>query len=90
MESLGTHTFGTLADLRKVLVSMNDSLTPYSSVKEHERYLEHLLHYKKILSNYMSRENMELDICREKSYNIVKNFYIQAEINKKKIIDGCK
>jgi hypothetical protein len=80
----------TIVSMRKTLSDMNASLTPYSGVKEHERYLEHLNHYKKILSNYMSRANMEIDISREKSYDIVKNFYIQAEINKKKIIDGCK
>jgi len=79
-----------LIEMRKTLTDMNANLTPYSGVREHERYLDNLHHYKKILSTYMSRANMELDISIEKSYNIVKDFYIQAEINKKKIIDGNK
>ena len=79
-----------LIEMRKTLTDMNANLTPYSSVREHQRYLDNLHHYKKILSTYMSRANMELDISIEKSYTIVKNFYIENEINNKKLVDGSK
>jgi len=79
-----------LIEMRKTLADMNANLTPYSGVKEHQRYLDNLHHYKKILNNYLSRANMELDISIEKSYNIVKVFYLESEKNNAKLVDGNK
>jgi hypothetical protein len=80
----------TILEMRKTLCAMNTSLTPYSGVKEHQRYLDNLYHYKKLLSVYMSRANDELDKSIAKSYTIVRNFLAQSEKNNDKIIDGSK
>lgn len=69
-----------LIEMRKTLTSMNESLTPYSDMREHKRYFDNLKHYKKILNTYMSRANEELDTAIEKSFDIVKKFAIDMEI----------
>lgn len=66
----------TILSMRKTLTSMNDSLTPYSGKNEHQRYLDSLQHYKKILNAYMTNANSEIDAAINKSYNIVKNFIV--------------
>lgn len=80
----------TVLEMRKTLLAMSASLTSYSGVKEHQRYLDNLCHYKKVLSVYMSRANDELDKSIAKSYTIVRNFVAESEKNNQKIIDGNK
>lgn len=79
----------TIVEMRKTLATMNTNLTPYSGKIEHQRYLENLQHYKKILNTYITKSNQELDDCIEKSYKIVRSFQIN-DINKIKhqILNG--
>jgi hypothetical protein len=51
----------SLVEMRKTLASMNDRLTPYSSAREYQRYLDNLYHYKKILNSFTRLSNDELD-----------------------------
>jgi len=51
----------SLAEMRKILISMNDKLTPYSSAREYQRYLDNLYHYKKILDTFTTLSNDELE-----------------------------
>jgi hypothetical protein len=81
----------TIVEMRKTLTSMNERLTPYSGKAEHQRYLDNLQHYKKILNAYITRSNEEIDIAIHKSYTIVKNFIV-ADIKKMKaqVENGAK
>ena len=75
--------------MRKTLATMNTSITPYSGKIEHQRYLESLQHYKKILNAYITKSNQDIDDSIEKSYKIVRSFQIN-DINKLKeqILNG--
>jgi len=80
----------TILAMRKSLCAMNTSLTPYSGMKEHQRYLDNLYHYKKILGAYISRANDELDTSIAKSYTIVRNFLDKSEKSNETIVNGNK
>lgn len=61
----------SLAEMRKILISMNDKLTPYSSTREYQRYLDNLYHYKKILDSFTILSNEELDKAIKKCNMII-------------------
>ena len=61
----------SLAEMRKILISMNDRLTSYSSVKEYQRYLDNLYHYKKILDSFTILSNEELDKAIKKCNMVI-------------------
>ena len=83
-------SFETIHEMRKTLVNMNSQLTPYSSKAEHQRYLDSVCHYKKIMNNYLFRQNAELDMIINKSNDILRNFTVCDNIAtiKEKIING--
>jgi uncharacterized protein YktA (UPF0223 family) len=60
-----------LTEMRKTLISMNDSLTPYSTKVEYQRYLESLQHYKKIVKSTITRLDDEIDKSINKSTDII-------------------
>jgi uncharacterized protein YktA (UPF0223 family) len=60
-----------LTEMRKTLISMNDSLTPYSTKVEYQRYLESLQHYKKVVNSTITRLNDEIDKSINKSSDII-------------------
>jgi len=64
----------SIIEMRKTLCAMNSDLTPYSGKKEHQRYLDSLRHYKKILNNYIIRASQELDLSIDKSQDIINSF----------------
>ena len=79
----------SIIEMRKTLVSMNDRLTPYSGKVEHQRYLDSLKHYKKILNSYISRLTNEIDQAINKSIsNIDKFTKIDNNIITKQVLDG--
>jgi hypothetical protein len=79
----------TIVEMRNTLVSLNASLTPYSSKKEHQRYLDSLLHYKKILNTFISRSLVDIDLCIDKSKRIIDGFTIlDIPTIKHQILDG--
>jgi hypothetical protein len=79
----------TIIQMRNTLTMLNDRLTPYSGKVEHQRYLESLLHYKKILLNFVSRYSFEIDTAIEKSKRIIDGFtYTDIELIRNQILDG--
>jgi hypothetical protein len=82
-------TFKTIIDMRNTLYSLKENLTPYSGKMEHQRYLDSVKHYKKILLKYISRVSVDLDTEIEKSTRHINNFII-ADIAtiKGQILDG--
>ena len=62
----------SLIEMRKILISMNDQLTPYSSTMEYKLYLDNLSHYKKILDTFIILSKNELDKAIKKCNNILK------------------
>ena len=64
----------TITDMRNTLVQMNDVITPYSDKKVHSNYLQSLIHYKKILTAYISRLTSEIDEAIEKTNNNIIKF----------------
>jgi hypothetical protein len=60
----------TIIEMRKTLGAMNERLNSSSRVEDYQRYYDSLFHYKKILNNYMTKENAELDKAIEKAYRI--------------------
>ena len=63
-----------IIEMRKTLSTINSQLTPYSSKREHQYYLDSLKHYNKILSLYMARASDELEKAIDKSQNIINGF----------------
>jgi hypothetical protein len=79
----------TIIQMRNTLAMLNERLTPYSGKVEHQRYLESLLHYKKILLKFVSRYSFELDTAIEKSKKIIDGFtYTDIELIRNQILDG--
>ena len=78
-----------LLEMRRTLGAMNAQLTAYSGSKEHQRYLDNLLHYQKVLNNYTSRANEELNRAISKSNDIIRSYAkVDIEILKAQIVDG--
>jgi len=63
-----------IIEMRKTLVAINESLTPYSTKIEYQRYVDSLKHYKKILASNTSRAINEIDNSILKSYRIIDSF----------------
>ena len=79
----------TIVGMRNTLISLNACLTPYSSKMEHQRYLDSLLHYKKILNSFISRSLVEIDLSIDKSKRIIDAFTIlDIPTIKGQILDG--
>jgi predicted component of type VI protein secretion system len=78
-----------LLEMRRTLATINGQLTPYSGSKEHQRYLENLLHYQKVLNNYTSRANDEINRAISKSNDIIRGYAkVDIEILRTQIVDG--
>jgi hypothetical protein len=77
--------------MRETLSAMNSQLTPYSSKVEHQRYLESLKHYKKILNSYITRATDEIDTAIMKSMsNIGKFSNIDVNIIRTQVENGSR
>lgn len=82
-------TFKTIIDMRNTLYLLKENITPYSGKMEHQRYLDSLKHYKKILLKYISRVSVDLDTEIEKSNRIIDSFTIlDIPTIKGQILDG--
>ena len=82
-------SFETIHEMRKTLLDMETKLTPYSGKSEHQRYLDSLCHYKKIMNSYIIRQNQELDIIINKTNDLIRNFTIVSNDEiKRKVLDG--
>lgn len=77
-----------IVDMRKTLNAIKESLTPYSTIKEHQRYFDNLCHYKKILTSYMSHSVDDIEYESNMTYEKIRDYYIQVELNNKKLTDG--
>jgi hypothetical protein len=77
-----------IMEMRKTLTSMNDRLTPYSGKAEHQRYLDNLQHYKKILHGFITRSIDEIDTAIMKSMSIIGGFTKVDNNNIRNQIDG--
>jgi hypothetical protein len=81
----------TIIEMYKTLISLNESLTPYSGKVEHQRYLDNAKHFKDVLHATISRLNYDLDKSIMISYNVVKNYSITDIIKiKAKIENGAR
>lgn len=80
----------SVISMRETLGDMNNQLTPYSGKAEHQRYLDNLKHYKKILNTTLFRLISEIEVSIDKSNKILRAFDIQSENNNKKLVDGSK
>jgi uncharacterized protein YaaR (DUF327 family) len=78
----------TIVEMRKTLNAIKESITPYSNIKEHQRYFDNLLHYKKILTSYVSHSVDDIEYESNMTYNKIRDYFIQIELNNKKLIDG--
>jgi hypothetical protein len=78
----------TIIDMKKTLDELNLRLTPYSGKVEHQRYLDTLCHYKKIVNVQLTRLNDELN----KEINIyndkIRNMMIDNNKIKTQVLDG--
>jgi hypothetical protein len=74
-----------ISEMRTNLSYMNKCLTPDSTVAEYQRYLNSLLHYKKIINACMTRLIIEVDESIDKSNKNLRGFAIDKVNN---IIDG--
>ena len=78
----------SIVDMKKTLDDLQTRLTPYSGKVEHQRYLDSLSHYKKIVNVYLLRLNDELN----KSINIyndkIRNMMIDNDKIKTQVLDG--
>ena len=80
----------TIDEIRKSLMLMNERLTPYSGKVEHQRHLDNLHHYKKIINSHLIQLISEIDESIEKSYKILRGFAITDINNLKAKIDNGK
>lgn len=74
-------TLETLAKMRRTLASMNAQLTPYSGKRQHQRYLESMMHYQRILNSYACLANEELDRSIRKSAAILQCYTAENTTN---------
>jgi hypothetical protein len=82
-------TLEVLVEMRRTLATMNAQLTPYSGSKEHQRYLDNLLHYQRILNSYASRANEELNRSISKSNDIIRSYTtIDIDFIRSQVVDG--
>ncbi len=79
----------TLIGMRNTIMELKTNLTPYSGKVDNMRYYESLLHYKKVLSVYLSRTMEDMDKELDKTYKILRNFKVpDNEEIKRRILDG--
>ena len=71
----------SVVSMRETLSIMNSQLTPYSGKNEHQRYLDSLQHYKKILNAYITRATNEIDTAIMKSLSNIDKF-TKIDVNK--------
>ncbi len=62
-----------ILEMRKGLAEKCARLTPTSSLKEQEDYLNSLYHYKKIFQTYSARHNEDVFKAIEKAYKNVRS-----------------
>jgi hypothetical protein len=78
----------TIIDMKKTLDELHLRLTPYSGKAEHQRYLDTLCHYQKIVNVQLSRINDNIN----KTINIYNDKIRSMEIDndkiKTQILDG--
>ena len=77
--------------MRETLSAMNTALTPYSTKQEHQKYLDSLKHYKKILHTYLTRACDEIDTAIIKSMcNLDKFTKIDVNNIKTRVENGAR
>jgi len=63
-----------ITEIRTSLLFMASSMTPYSSKRDQQNYLESLKHYKKILDVHFSSLLVEVDAAMKKTEKNISSF----------------